>query len=130
MKRYAGEEEKFRQRHKGKGRRRFCSSILAFGLTALMTATAVLEPFFTDFGGQGARAAEVQSEISITSYIMQGNTEKNMQITICTAEELRMFAQYVNEGNVTAGKTFSLKNDITLSTLTYQYDSQWSYVKI
>ena len=124
MKRYAGEEGKFRQRHKGKGRRRFCSSILAFGLTALMTATAVLEPFFTDFGGQGARAAEVQSEISITSYIMQGNTEKNMQITICTAEELRMFAQYVNEGNVTAGKTFSLKNDITLSTLTYQYDSQ------
>ena len=63
MKRYAGEEGKFRQRHKGKGRRRFCSSILAFGLTALMTATAVLEPFFTDFGGQGARAAEVQSEI-------------------------------------------------------------------
>mgnify|MGYP000888105222 CR=1 FL=1 len=58
MKRYAGEDEKFRQQHKGKGRRRFCSSILALGLTALITATAVLEPFFTGFGCPGGRSTE------------------------------------------------------------------------
>ena len=124
MKRYAREDGLFRQGHAGTGRRRFQSQILALGLTALMTVTAVLEPVLPGFGGQSVQAAEVQSEISITSYITQGNTKKDVQITICTAEELRMFAQYVNEGNDTAGKTFSLKNDIILSTLTCRYDSR------
>ena len=121
MKRYARNKgnkitflRSFRKRTKG---------VLVWGMAVVMAAAGVMDPGCYKEDRQIVHAESVQPEISITSYIQQGVTGKNETITISTAQELRLFAQYVNQGNDTADRTFCLKNDITLSTLTFRYDS-------
>lgn len=123
MKKYAG-------KHQNEKKIIFCriskqrvKGMLAAGMAVVMAVTGIMGAESHEKVWQTVRAEDEQTEVSITSYIEQGATEKNVQITISTAEELRLFAQYVNEGKDTADRTFCLKNDITLSTLTFRYDS-------
>ena len=122
MKRYAGKQKKENKTGSIGSLKQRVKTILAFGLAVVMVVMGII-PWHMETGGQAVRAESVLPEMSMTSYIERGETGKDLQITICSAQELRLFAQYVNQGNDTAGKTFYLKNDITLSSLTFHYDS-------
>lgn len=123
MKRYAGKHKKENKTRFSRIPRRCIKGILAWGLAVVMIVTGITEPGYGETNPRTVYAESAQPEISITSYIQQGATGKNETITISTAQELRLFAQYVDQGNDTADRTFCLKNDITLSTLTFRYDS-------
>lgn len=67
--------------------------------------------------GVRAGAAEGQETISLTDYV-EGNVSEGSSvaaISISSSSELHLFAQYVNQGNDTKGKTFVLEEDISLS---------------
>ena len=63
------------------------------------------------------KAAE--NTVSMTDFAASG--EAAGTITISTGEELTLFAEYVNAGNSTKGRSFCLTSDITLNEASYQY---------
>ena len=63
------------------------------------------------------KAAE--NTVSMTDFASSG--EAAGTITISTGEELTLFAEYVNAGNSTKGRSFCLTSDITLNEASYQY---------
>lgn len=67
--------------------------------------------------GIGAGAAEGKETISLTDYVERSASEESgaTAISISSSSELHLFAQYVNQGNDTKGKTFVLSKDISLS---------------
>lgn len=110
---------------KKKNQFRFCSyqmkRILA-GVMAVWIALDGMPGVWSDI--RTVRAEAGQKEISITSYIAQGEGKDNGEITISTPLELKLLAEYVNEGRDTAGKTFCLKSDIVLNDYSFQYEPQ------
>ena len=61
----------------------------------------------------------VENTVSMTDFTSSG--EAAGTITISTGEELTLFAEYVNAGNSTKGRSFCLTSDITLNEASYQY---------
>lgn len=123
MKRYAGKHKKGNKTIFHQIFRRHARGMMAWTVAVVMVVSGTEERGYYKRDWQTVHAESAQAEISITSYMEQGATEKNAWITISSPQELRLLAQYVDQGYDTADRTFCLKDDITLSTLTFQYDS-------